>query len=473
LECNTVTEQNFDLAVIGGGPGGYVAAIRGAQLGMSVVCVDENPLMGGTCLRVGCIPSKAMLESSEKYAEAKKGLADHGIVVEGVQLDLAAMHKRRKKIVKILSGGVDALLKQNGVARVHGHGRIAGPGTVNVSTPDGAVPIRAARILIATGSRPAPLKGVELDGDRIGTSTEALAYGEVPQHLVVIGAGYIGLELGSVWNRLGAQVTVLEALDRILPGMDLEMAKAAQKVFKKQGLEFRLGARVQRATVEGDQCTVECEGAEPIQCDRVLLAIGRVPNSDSIGLETVGIEVDPRGEIPVSDGFQTSAEGVYAIGDCIRGPKLAHKASHEGIACVEAMANGHGHVNYDTIPGVVYTHPELATVGKSEEQLKESGIEYRKGMFPFQASGRARTLGETDGRVKILADATTDRVLGVHIFGARAGDLIAEAAAAMEFGASAEDLAHVCHAHPTLAESLGEAALGVAGRAIHMAARRK
>lgn len=468
-----MTKQKFDLAVIGGGPGGYVAAIRAAQLGMSVACVDENPLWGGTCLRVGCIPSKAMLESSEKYAEAKGGLADHGVVVDGVQLDLAAMHKRRKKIVKTLAGGVDALLKQNGVTRLQGRGRIAGPGAVSVETPDGNAPIRAERILIATGSRPAPLKGVELDGDRIGTSTEALAYPEVPQHLVVIGAGYIGLELGSVWSRLGAPVTVLEALDRILPGMDLELAKAAQKVFKKQGLEFRLGTRVQRATVSGDQCTVECEGAEPIQCDRVLLAIGRVPNTEGIGLETVGVEADKRGEIPVSDGFQTSAEGVYAIGDCIRGPKLAHKASHEGMACVEAMVNGYGQVNYDTIPGVVYTHPELATVGKSEEQLRESGVEYRKGMFPFQASGRARTLGETEGRVKILADANTDRVLGVHIFGARAGDLIAEAAAAMEFGASAEDLAHVCHAHPTLAESLGEAALSVAGRAIHMAGRRK
>ena len=348
-----------------------------------------------------------------------------------------------------------------------------GPGQVTVTGDDGEQTVSGERILIATGSRPAPLPGVEHDGDRIGTSTEALAYPTVPDHLVVIGAGYIGLELGSVWNRLGAEVTVLEALDRILPGMDLELASAAQRVFQKQGLNFQLGARVQSATVQGDQCVVRCEGAESLTCDRVLLAIGRVPNTDQIGLETVGVEADRRGEIPVDDAFQTSAAGVFAIGDCIRGPKLAHKASHEAIACVEGMAGNAGHVNYDTIPGVVYTHPEIATVGKTEEQLKEAGREFRKGVFPFQASGRARTLGETEGQVKILADAQTDRILGVHILGPRAGDLIAEAATAMEFGASAEDLAHVCHAHPTLAESLGEAALGVHQRAIHIPAKRR
>lgn len=465
-------EQNFELVVIGGGPGGYVAAIRGTQLGMSVACVDENAALGGTCLRVGCIPSKAMLESSERFAEIKGGLSEHGVVVGDVSLDLPAMHRRRERIVKTLSGGVKSLLKQNGVTTFCGHAHLKGAGKVAVAQTDGAHYLAAKHVLFATGSLPAPLKGVELDGDRIGTSTEALAYPEVPQHLVVIGAGYIGLELGSVWRRLGARVTVLEALDRILPGMDLEMAKAAQKIFEKQGIEFRLGARVSRAAADGDKCVVECNEVEPLECDRVLLAIGRIPNTDSLHLHTVGIETDTRGEIPVGESFQTSAEGVYAIGDCIRGPKLAHKASHEGIACVEAIAGGHAHVNYNTIPGVVYTHPELATVGKSEEQLKEEGREYRKGMFPFQASGRARTLGETDGRVKILADAQTDRILGVHILGPRAGDLIAEAVAAMEFGASSEDLARVCHAHPTLAETLGEAALGVDHRAIHMASRR-
>ncbi len=467
-----MTTQEYDLAVLGGGPGGYVAAIRAAQLGMRVVCIDENSRLGGTCLRVGCIPSKAMLESSEKYAEAKSDLADHGVLVGDVQLDLAAMHRRREEIVKTLAGGVDNLLRQNKVTRMHGHGRLTGLGSLNITSVDEQRTVRATRILIATGSRPAPLSGIELDGACIGTSTEALAYDEVPQHLVVIGAGYIGLEMGSVWSRLGARVTILEALDRILPGMDLELAQAAQKVFQKQGLEFQLAARVRHARVQEAQCTVECEGADPIRCDRVLLAVGRVPNTDRLGLETVGVEVDDRGEIPVSDTFQTTAETLYAIGDCIRGPKLAHKASHEAIACVEGMAGGHGHVNYDTIPGVVYTHPEIATVGKTEEQLKESGCEYRKGLFPFQASGRARTLGETEGQVKILADAHTDRLLGVHIFGPRAGDLIAEAAAAMEFGASAEDLSHVCHAHPTLAESIGEAALGVADRAIHVVNRR-
>jgi dihydrolipoamide dehydrogenase len=472
-EENFVEQTDYDLVVIGAGPGGYVAAIRAAQLGMSVACVDENAALGGTCLRVGCIPSKAMLESSERYAETKAGLAQHGIVVGQVSLDLAAMHRRRENVTKMLASGVNSLLKQNGVTRHLGRARIDGPGRVVVTGTEGQQTLSASRILIATGSRPAPLDGVELDGDRIGTSTEALAYADVPHHLVVIGAGYIGLEMGSVWSRLGAQVTVLEALDRILPGMDLELARAAQKIFQKQGLSFRLGVRVQRAGVENEQCIVQCQGAEPIHCDRVLLAIGRVSNTVDIGLETVGIEPDARGEIPIGDDFETTAQGVYAIGDCVRGPKLAHKASHEGIACVERMAGQGSHVNYDTIPGVVYTHPELATVGQTEQQLQEAGREYLKGTFPFLASGRARTLGETDGLVKILADAETDRILGVHILGPRAGDLIAEAAAAMEFAASAEDLARVCHAHPTLAESIGEAALGVAQRSIHLANRGK
>jgi dihydrolipoamide dehydrogenase len=462
-----VTEHSYDLVVLGGGPGGYVAALRAAQLGWSVACIDENAQLGGTCLRVGCIPSKALLESSERYHQACHGLAAHGVTAESVRLDLDQMHRRKTQIIKTLAQGIDGLFKKAGVKRYLGRGRLGGQGTVVVAGEEETV-LSAKYILIATGSRPAPLPGVEFDGDRIGTSTEALAYPQVPEHLVVIGAGYIGLELGSVWRRLGARVTVLEALDRILPGMDLEIAQAAQQVFKKQGIEFHLATRVQQARVEQQRCVVRCEGVEPIECDRVLLAIGRIPNTDHLGLDQVGIEVDRRGEIPVAGDFATSAPGIYAIGDCIPGPKLAHKASHEALACVDALAGLHSHVDYSTIPGVVYTHPELASVGQTEEQLRESGREYRKGVFPMQASGRAQTLGETDGRVKILADARTDRVLGVHILGARAGDLIAEAAAAMSFAASAEDLSHLCHAHPTLAETLGEAALALHHRAIHI-----
>jgi dihydrolipoamide dehydrogenase len=392
-------------------------------------------------------------------------------VVGDVQLNLEAMHQRRESIVANLADGVAALLKQNKVQQFQGRGRLAGPGKVEIAVGEQTQTVGAKRVLLATGSVPATLPNVKPDGDRIGTSSEALAYREVPEHLVVIGGGYIGLELGSVWRRLGARVTVLEALDRILPGMDGDLAKNALKMLRKQGLEFQLGARVERVDVDPQQCRVICQDAEPLVCCRVLLAVGRVANTDGIGLDTVGVETDERGEIQVSENFETTASGVYAIGDCIRGPKLAHKATHEGIACVEGIVNGYGHVNYDTIPGVVYTHPEIASVGKTEEQLREAGVEFRKGMFPFQASGRARTLGQTEGLVKVLADAQTDRILGVHIVGPRAGDLIAEAAAAMEFGASAEDLAHVCHAHPTLAEALGEAALGSARRAIHMVNR--
>lgn len=463
----------FDLIVLGAGPGGYVAAIRAAQLGISVACVDEHELLGGTCLRVGCIPSKALLESSERYAQTHSELAAHGVIVGDVRLDLSRMQQRKQKIVQQLAGGIDGLFHSAGVTRVRGRGRLNGLGKVTVTLEDGEQTLTAEHVLIATGSRPATIPGVDFDGDRIGSSTQALAYGEVPEHLVVIGAGYIGLELGSVWKRLGARVTVLEALDRILTGTDGELATAAQKIFQKQGLEFRLGVRVQSAAGEQDGCLVHCEGAEPLRCDRVLLAVGRVANTDDIGLETVGIEADRRGEIPVDEVLQTSAPGVYAIGDCIRGPKLAHKASHEALACVESIAGGHRRVNYDTIPGVVYTHPELASVGATEEQLQQAGRKYRKGVSTFQASGRARTLGETAGRVKLLADAETDRVVGAHILGLRAGDLIAEVAAAMEFGASAEDLAHVCHAHPTLAEAIGEAAAAVHHRAIHSIARKR
>jgi dihydrolipoamide dehydrogenase len=456
-----------DLVVIGSGPGGYVASIRAAQLGWNVACVEKEKSLGGTCLRVGCIPSKALLESSERFLETKNHLGEHGILSTGIELDLAAMLKRKDRIVQTLTKGVQGLFKKNKVTQYKGHGRISGSGRVVVQGENEEVEVGARHILIATGGKVASLPGVQVDGDRIGTSTEALAYPEVPGHLVVIGAGYIGLELGSVWRRLGARVTVVEYLDRILPGMDTETADAAHQVFKKQGMDFLLGSRVKGARVEGETCLVECEGAEPVQGDRVLLAVGRTPNTDGLGLEAVGIEIDDKGRIPVDERFATSAEGVYAIGDVIRGPMLAHKAEEEGIACVEHLVKGYGHVNYDALPGVVYTQPEIASVGKTEDELQEGGQAFRKGVFPFRANGRARCIGELDGWVKVLADSRTDRLLGVHIIGPRAGDLIAEAAVAIEFGASSEDLARAFHAHPTLAETMKEAALAADGRAIH------
>ena len=457
-----------DLIIIGAGPGGYVAAIRAAQLGFDVACIDKNDALGGTCLRVGCIPSKALLESSEKFYEAQKSFQDHGINVSGVELDLDTMLKRKDNVVKSLTGGVAGLFKKNKVKHYQGLGRITGEGNVTVQSDEGEEELQAQRILIATGSAVATLPNVELDGDRIGTSSQAIDYHEVPEHLVVIGAGYIGLELGSVWKRLGANVTVVEYLDRILPGMDAEIAKEALKQFKKQGLEFRLGSKVTSAKADGDTCTVEIEGADPITCDRVLVAVGRKPNTEGLGLESIGLELDNKGRIPVDDSFKTSVENVYAIGDVIRGPMLAHKAEEEGIACVEGIANGYGHVNYGAIPAVAYTEPEIASVGKTEEELEEEGVDFKKGVFPYQANGRAKALGHPEGKVKILADAETDRVLGVHIIGVRAGDLIAEAVAAMEFGASAEDIARTSHAHPTLAEAIKEAALAVDKRPIHM-----
>jgi dihydrolipoamide dehydrogenase len=459
--------QEHDLIVIGAGPGGYVAAIRAAQLGINVACIDENHQLGGTCLRVGCIPSKALLESSELYYQAKHAMEEHGVKIGKVELDLAAMLRRKDKVVDSLTRGVKSLLKKNKVTHYQGRGRIDGAKRVVVTHEGKTTQLTAPHILIATGSRSAALRGIEIDGERIVTSTEALAFGEVPKHLVVIGGGYIGLEMGSVWLRLGAKVTVLEALDRILAATDVEIASKTHKLLEKQGMEFRLNCRVHGAKAGGKKVRVEIEGGEPIECDRLLVAVGRTANTSDLGLESVGVTTDRRGVIQVNESFATSAQGVYAIGDCIPGPMLAHKASEEGIACVEKIAGRWGHVNYDTIPAVVYIHPEVASVGKTEEQLKEAGVEYNNGAFPFQANGRAKTLGDTEGLVKILADKKTDRVLGVHILGPRAGDLIHEAAAAMEFGAASEDLVHVCHAHPTLAEAVHEAALAVSGRAIH------
>lgn len=458
-----MSEHSYDLIVIGAGPGGYTAAIRAAQLGLRTACIEKEPALGGTCLRVGCIPSKALLESSERFHEARHAFEEHGIKAT-VELDLPRMLARKDGIVKGLTDGIAYLFKKNKVARYAGTGRIDGPGKVSVVGEDGETSLTTKNILIATGSEVATLPGVEMDWDRIGGSTQALDYQDVPDHMVIIGAGVIGLELGSVWSRLGAKVTVLEYLDRILAGVDGDLAKEAKKILARQGIEFRLGVRVTAARVDGETCVVEYEGGEPIRCDRVLLAVGRRPNTEGLGLESVGIETDKRGRIPVDRHFATPVEGVYAIGDVIAGPMLAHKAEEEGVACVEHIATGYGHVNYDAIPNVVYTHPEIASVGRTEEQLREDEVEFRKGRFPFKANGRARALNSTDGFVKILADAKTDRVLGVHIIGPRAGDLIAEAAVAMEFGASAEDIARSCHAHPTLAEVVKEAALAVDGR---------
>jgi dihydrolipoyl dehydrogenase len=471
-----VGNQQHDLVVIGAGPGGYVAAIRAAQLGLNTACIEKEKTLGGTCVRIGCIPSKALLESSELFRESKESFARHGVRFEKLHIDLDAMQKRKDDVVKSNTSGVDFLFKKNKVARYLGTGRIAAPGSVIVDGAEANEPleIRAKHIVIATGSVSADLKGVELDGDRIGTSTEALVYPEVPARMIVIGAGAIGLELGSVWSRLGAKVFVLEYLDRILPGIDGEIAAEALKILKKQGLEFALGARVTGARKiaeragKKEHCVVEVAGSAPIECDRVLLAVGRKPNAQGLGLDAIGIALDAKGRIPVDEAFRTSVAGVYAIGDVIAGPMLAHKAEDEGVACVERIATGYGHVNYDAIPNVVYTSPEIASVGKTEEDLQQSGAEYRKGSFPFSANGRARTLGQTEGRVKILADAKTDRVLGAHILGPRAGDLIAELAVSIEFGATSEDIARTCHAHPTLPEAIKEAALAVDRRSIHL-----
>ncbi len=467
-----MSEQPFDLVVIGSGPGGYVAAIRAAQLGLRTACVEKDATLGGTCLNVGCIPSKALLESSERYHQAGHDLAAHGVKVDGVKLDLATMMGRKDTIVRQLTGGISGLLRKHKIVSVRGHGRLAGPGRVVVQHGDETQELTTKNILIATGSTPSGLSGVELDGDRIGTSTEALAYPSVPEHLIVIGAGVIGLELGSVWARLGSRVTLLEYMPVLLPTMDEEVSKLAARLFARQGLTLRLGVKVTKATRDGDVVTVEFSDSDgkthELAGDRVLVAVGRRPNTAGLGAEDVGLTLDRRGCVIVDEHYCTNLENVYAIGDVITGPMLAHKAEEEGIAAVEHMAGLPGHVNYDAIPNVIYTHPEIAAVGKTESELKHAGVPYRVGKFPFAANGRARALGDTDGFVKILAHSDTDRILGVHIIGPRAGDLIVEAAIAVEFSASAEDLARSVHAHPTLAEVVKEAALDAGGRVIHI-----
>ncbi len=464
--------ERYDLVVIGAGPGGYVAAIRAAQLGMKVACVEKRPTLGGTCLNVGCIPSKAMLDSSEIYAQVKEKIARHGVKVSDVGLDLSAMLARKEKVVKANTDGIAYLFKKNKITWIQGTARLTGKGKVAVQGSDKETELEAKSVLLATGSEPVELPGLPFDGQSVVSSTEALAFDKVPQHLIVIGGGYIGLELGSVWRRLGAKVTVIEFLPHILPLTDGEIREQLHRSLKKQGLEFHLEHKVTGAEKSGDQVVVKATGKKgdaQFTGDKVLAAVGRRPYTAGLGLTEAGVAVEERsGRVQVDENFRTSAAGIYAIGDLIHGPMLAHKASEDAVACVERLAGKKTHVNYDTVPSVIYTWPEVASVGQTEEQLKQAGREYKVGKFPFTANPRARCMDETEGLVKILADARTDRVLGVHIFGPRASDLIAEAVAVMEFSGSAEDVARICHAHPTLSEAVKEAALAVEKRAIHI-----
>ncbi|HZP10568.1 dihydrolipoyl dehydrogenase [Methyloceanibacter sp.] len=463
----------YDLIVIGTGPGGYVCAIRAAQLGMKVAVVEKRATHGGTCLNVGCIPSKALLHASERYAEAADGFAAMGIKVSPA-LDLPAMLAFKDQGVKGNVDGVAFLLKKNKIDHFHGTGRILGPGRVEVTFINGEREVVEGKaIVIATGSEVAALPGIAIDEETVISSTGALSLKAVPKRLVVIGGGYIGLELGSVWSRLGSAVTVVEMLPRLAPGLDGEVANALKRVLEKQGLAFKLGTKVVKADTKGKSVKLTLEPAqggksETLECDVVLVAVGRIPNTQGLGLAEAGIKTDNRGRVVVDDRFQTSVPGIYAIGDVIKGPMLAHKAEEEGIAVAEILAGQAGHVNYDVIPSVIYTAPEVASVGKTEEELKEAGIAYRVGKFPFTANGRAKVNRTTEGFVKVLAEESRDRVLGVHIIGADAGTMIAEAAVLMEFGGSAEDLARICHAHPTLNEAVKEAALAVDKRPIHM-----
>jgi len=473
-----MSEPSFDVVVIGGGPGGYAAAIKAAQLGLSVACVEKRATLGGTCLNVGCIPSKALLESSEKYLEAQTHLSEHGVNVSSVSLDLAALMQRKKKIVSELTGGIEFLFRKNKITHVKGLGRLVGPHEVEVLGEGQATPQKlfAKSILIATGSEVAPLPGATVDEKTIVTSTGALALEKVPAHLVVVGGGYIGLELGTVWHRLGAKVTVVEYSETLLPMMDSELGKALHRVLNKQGLQFIMGAKVTQVERQGDDIQLQLAAVDlqkplkesTLNCDVVLLSVGRRPYTEGLSLETVGIALDERGRIPVNGAFQTVVPNIYAIGDVIRGPMLAHKAEEEGIAVAEILAGQRGHVNYDAIPSVIYTWPEVASVGRTEEELTTAGIAYKVGKFPFSANSRAKATGQTEGFVKILADASSDQVLGVHIIGPHAGTLIAEAVLGMEFKAASEDLARTCHAHPTLNEAVKEAALAVTGQALHM-----
>jgi dihydrolipoamide dehydrogenase len=461
--------DDFDLVVLGAGPGGYVAAIRAAQLGMKVACVEKEDALGGTCLRVGCIPSKALLDSSELYDQIRHKTGQHGIAVADVSIDVGTMMKRKEEVVVSLTRGVAGLFKKNGIEWVRGFGRLASPDTVEVEVEgsEGKRTLKARNVLLAPGSVPVELPFLKFDHERIIDSTGALSIPAVPGHLVVVGGGVIGMELGSVWLRLGAKVTVLEAMPTILPGLDGEVIRQATRIFQKQGFELRTGTKVTGAERKGEKVVVSVEGGEPIEADYLLVAVGRRAYTEGMGFEEAGVRLE-RGVIRVDERFHTGVGNVYAIGDAIGGRMLAHKAEEEGVAAVENIAGKHGHVMYAAVANVVYTWPEIASVGMSEEEAKKEGIEYRTGKFPFSANGRAKAMGETEGFVKVIADAKTDRLLGLHIVGPRASDMIAEAALAMEFESSAEDIARTVAAHPTLPEVVKEAALGVAGRMIHL-----
>ena len=468
-----MADTQYDLVVIGSGPGGYVCAIRAAQLGLKTACVEKDSTLGGTCLNVGCIPSKALLSVSEKYAQAAHDFAGLGIDVGTPKVDLKKMMAHKDKVVAANTQGISFLFKKNKVDHLVGLGTITAPGVVEISGKDGKKTVSAKNIVIATGSESTPLNGVPVDEKQIVTSTGSLSLPKVPATMAVIGGGVIGLEMGSVWQRLGCKVTVIEFMDRLLPGMDLEVSKEMKKIMTKQGMDLKLSTKVTGAQVSKEKVTLTLEpanggAAEKIEVENVLLSIGRRPYTAGLGLEKAGVKVDNRGRVEIDDHFQTNVKGIYAIGDVVRGAMLAHKAEDEGIVVAEIIAGQSGHINYDAIPNVVYTFPEVASIGRTEEQLKEAGVQYKVGKFPFMANGRARAMAATDGFVKILADAKTDRVLGCHIVGAEAGTLIAEIALAMEFGGSAEDIARTCHAHPTLNEIVKEAALAVDGRPIHI-----
>jgi dihydrolipoamide dehydrogenase len=479
-----MANETFDVVVIGGGPGGYVAAIRAAQLGMKTACVEmrkgataNTAAYGGTCLNVGCIPSKALLESSEHYHVAKTKLAKHGVMVGDVKMDVPAMIKRKEAVVRQNVNGIAGLFKKNKVEAVYGKGKIVSAKgdekIVEVDGEGGKRTLAAKRVIIATGSEPAPLPFLPFDGKRVMSSTEALELTEVPKHLVVIGGGVIGLELGSVWMRLGARVTVVEYMPHILPPVDRQVGNELHKILAKQGMEFKLATKCLGAKVDSKGAVVQVEEIatgtkSQIECDYILVSTGRRPYTEGLGLKELGVAMDKQGRVDINTHFETNVPGIYAIGDVVSGPMLAHKAEEEGIACVEIMAGQHGHVNYDAIPNVVYTWPELASVGFTEEELKAKNVSYKVGTFPFLANGRARTMEETEGLVKVIADSATDRVLGVHIVGPRASDMIPEAVATMEFGGSSEDIARTCHAHPTLSETVKEAALAVDKRQIHL-----
>ena len=470
--------EQFDLIVIGGGPAGYVGAIRAAQLGMKVACVEKRNALGGTCLNVGCIPSKALLDSSEHFTLAQYKFKKHGIEMNDLKINVPQMIARKNEVVKQLTQGVAGLFRKNKIEWAQGFGKFAGvegdQKLVEVTGADGSKrTLKAPKILIATGSEVIELPNLKFDGKKIISSTEALELQQVPQHLVVVGGGVIGLELGSVWKRLGAKVTVIEFMEKILGVMDQQIANEAMKSLTKQGLEFKLNTQAMSAKANGNQMQLEAmnratQAKETIDCDIILVATGRRPYTDNLSLDKVGLSANEKGRIDINEHFETKLKGVYAVGDVVAGPMLAHKAEEEGIAAVEIMAGQAGHVNYNSIPWVVYTWPEIAGVGATEEELKQKGVEYKTGSFPFLANGRAIAMAEAEGLVKVIADAKTDRVLGVHIFGPRASDMISEAVTVIEYGGSAEDIARTCHAHPTLSETMKEAALAVAGRKIHL-----